>query len=65
MRPGLQFPQSDSFRCHNEAYQAIEKPLPRGHGSVASERYRAVTARERSFNHKLSQQTTHFRIQVQ
>ena len=52
----LSFPQSDSFKCWNEAYQAFEKPLPRGHGSVESMRYRAVTARERSFNHELSQQ---------
>ena len=35
-------PQSDSVK--------FERPLPRGHGSVESVRYRAVTARERSFN---------------
>ncbi len=56
----LVFPQSDGFRFHHEAYQPFEKPLPRGHGSVESERDRAVTARERSFN----QETTQFRIQV-
>ena len=50
------FPQSDSFKCFSEAYQAFERPLPRGHGSVESVSYRAVTARERSFNHGLSQQ---------
>ncbi len=50
------FPQSDNFKCWREAYQAFEKPLPRGHGSVESVRYRAVTARERSLNHRLSQQ---------
>ncbi len=30
-------------------YQAFEKPLPRGHGSVGLVRYRTVTARERFF----------------
>ena len=34
----------------------MKRPLPRGHGSVVSVRYRAVTAKERSLNHKLSQQ---------
>ncbi len=34
----------------------FEKPLSRGHGSLELVRYRAVTARERSFNHRLSQQ---------
>ena len=33
-----------------------KRPLPRCHGSVESVCYRAVTARERSFNHRLSQQ---------
>ena len=32
------FPQSDRFKCLSEAYQAFEKPLPRGHGSVESVR---------------------------
>ncbi len=32
--------------------QVVKKPLSRGHGSVASVCYRAVTARERSFNHR-------------
>ncbi len=44
----ISFPQSDRFKCF------FEKPLPCGHGSVESVRYRAVTARERSFNHGIS-----------
>ena len=40
-------PMSLSFP---EVYKAFERPLPRGHGSVESVRYRAVTARERSFS---------------
>ncbi len=42
--------------------QAFGKPLPRGHGSVESVCYGAVTARERSFNHRLSQQRLEFVI---
>ncbi len=41
-------PQSDSVK--------FERPLPCGHGSVESVCYRAVTARERSFDHRLPQQ---------
>ncbi len=44
--------QSDSFKCWSEVYQAFEKPLSCGHGSVESLRYRAVTARERFFNNR-------------
>ncbi len=44
-------------KCLSGAYQAFEEPLPPSHDSVASASNRAVTARERSYDHRLSQKS--------